>query len=192
MSVQETVRSQIEAPLTDAGLVLESVDVTAAGRRRLVRVAVDRPVAGADGAVTAPTQALTLDEIADATRVVSDVLDESDAMGSQPYTLEVSSPGVDRPLTLPRHHQRNVGRLVTLSFDDAAPVTGRIVEASPDEVTLEIPAAGKTPAARATHPYADITKAVVQVEFNRPDAADDLADDGEFADDDLAGSTDDA
>ncbi|WP_427385132.1 ribosome maturation factor RimP [Janibacter sp. G56] len=192
MSVQETVRSQIEAPLTDAGLVLESVDVTAAGRRRLVRVAVDRPVAGADGAVTAPTQALTLDEIADATRVVSDVLDESDAMGSQPYTLEVSSPGVDRPLTLPRHHQRNVGRLVTLSFDDAAPVTGRIVEASPDEVTLEIPAAGKTPAARATHPYADITKAVVQVEFNRPDAADDLVDDGEFADDDLAGSTDDA
>jgi len=79
---------------------LESVRVGSAGRRRLLRVIVD-----ADGGVS-------LDGIALVSREVSARLDATGAMGEAPYTLEVSSPGVDRPLTLPRHWRRAVGRLV--------------------------------------------------------------------------------
>ena len=83
-----------------AGMDLESVRVGSAGRRRLLRVIVD-----ADRGVS-------LDGIALVSREVSARLDATGAMGEAPYTLEVSSPGVDRPLTLPRHWRRAVGRLV--------------------------------------------------------------------------------
>ena len=71
------------------------MEITPAGKRRILRIAVDK-----DGGVT-------LDDVAEATREISRVLDASDAMGEQPYTLEVTSRGVDRPLTLPRHWRRN-------------------------------------------------------------------------------------
>ena len=112
--------------------------------------------------------AFDLDEVADATRVVGDALDASPAMGEQPYTLEVSSPGVGRPLTEPRHFRRNVGRLVTAHHDGTA-VTGRIAAASAREVTLELPATRTTPARTETLSYAVVERAVVEVEFARPD-----------------------
>ena len=93
-------------PLRALGLDLEAVDITPAGKRRILRVAVDK-----DGGVT-------LDEVAEATREVDRVLDDSDVMGEQPYTLEVTSRGVDRPLTLPRHWRRNADRLVKVTFAD--------------------------------------------------------------------------
>ena len=96
------------------GLDVEAVEVTPAGKRRVLRVAVDK-----DGGVT-------LDDVADATREVYRVLDESDVMGEQPYTLEVTSRGVDRPLTLPRHWRRNEDRLVKVTLADGGEVTGRI------------------------------------------------------------------
>ena len=89
------------APVMRAvGLDLESVRIGTAGRRRLLRVIVD-----ADGGVS-------LDDIALVSREVSARLDGTGAMGDAPYTLEVSSPGVDRPLTEPRHWRRAAGRLV--------------------------------------------------------------------------------
>ena len=101
---QDAIRDRIEAELADPlralGLDVEAVEITPAGKRRVLRVAVDK-----DGGVT-------LDDVADATREVSRVLDDSDVMGEQPYTLEVTSRGVDRPLTLPRHWRRNADRLV--------------------------------------------------------------------------------
>ena len=90
------------------GLDLEAVELTPAGRRRVLRVAVDK-----DGGVT-------LDDVAEATKEVSRLLDASDVMGEQPYTLEVTSPGIDRPLTLPRHWRRNAGRLVKVTTHDGA------------------------------------------------------------------------
>ena len=109
MSTDQT-RDRLAGVLTDpllpAGLDVEAVELTPAGSRRLLRVAVDK-----DGGVT-------LDDIADATREVSRVLDDTDAMGEQPYTLEVTSPGVDRPLTLPRHWRRNQDRLVKVTLAD--------------------------------------------------------------------------
>ena len=98
----------LEKPLATSGLDLEGVEISQAGRRSLVRVLVDQ-----DGGVT-------LDDIADATRLVSDVLDQTDVLGESPYTLEVTSPGIDRPLTLPRHWRRNVDRLVKVTTTVAA------------------------------------------------------------------------
>ena len=117
---QDITRDRIEAELADPlralGLDIEAVEITPAGNRRVLRIAVDK-----DGGVT-------LDDVAEATRAVDVVLEESDVMGKQPYTLEVTSRGVDRPLTLPRHWRRNAGHLVKITFADETSVTGRIGE----------------------------------------------------------------
>jgi ribosome maturation factor RimP len=151
---QDATRDRIEQELVDPlralGLDIEAVEVTPAGKRRILRVAVDQ-----DGGVT-------LDEVAEATREVNRVLDESDVMGEMPYTLEVTSRGVDRPLTLPRHWRRNAGRLVAVTFADGRSATGRIRDSNDDSVTLEVSGTEQQVA------YDDVTKALVQVEFNRP------------------------
>lgn len=151
---QDTTRDRIEAELDDPlralGLDIEAVEITPAGKRRILRIAVDK-----DGGVT-------LDEVAEATREVNDVLDGSDVMGEQPYTLEVTSRGVDRPLTLPRHWRRNAGRLVKVTFTDGSSATGRIRDSGEESVTLEVSGKQRTVA------YAEVAKALVQVEFNRP------------------------
>jgi ribosome maturation factor RimP len=167
MTTADSIRPALQEALSRSGLVLEDVAVTPAGRRRVVKVLVDRALAEAE-TVTEPTAPLTLDEVADATHLVSDALDASDLMGEQPYTLEVSSPGVGRPLTEPRHFRRNVGRLVT-AHHDGGEITGRVTSASAGEVTLEVPATRKTPARTETLSYAEVERAVVQVEFARPD-----------------------
>lgn len=157
---QDAIRDRIEAELDDhlraLGLDIEAVDITPAGKRRILRIAVDK-----DGGVT-------LDEVAEATREVNRVLDESDVMGEQPYTLEVTSRGVDRPLTLERHWRRNARRLVKVTFDDGETVTGRIIEAAADSVSLDVDGSRREVA------YAEVKKALVQVEFNRqtPDDGD--------------------
>ncbi|WP_371401522.1 ribosome maturation factor RimP [Kribbella sp. NBC_00662] len=131
------------------GCDLEAADVTPAGRRRLLRVLVDR-----DGGIS-------LDDVADVTRAISKALDADDIMGDGAYTLEVSSPGVDRPLTLPRHWRRNVRRLVAVTLNSGGKVTGRIKSASEEAAELDVNGKARTVA------YADVAKAKVQIEFNR-------------------------
>jgi ribosome maturation factor RimP len=133
-----------------AGMDLESVRVTAAGRRRLLRVVVDR-----DGGVS-------LDDAATISRQLSAALDEVAVMGDFPYTLEVSSPGVDRPLTDPRHWRRAVGRLVRVTVADAGAVSGRIVAADPEEVTLDVEGTSRR------FGYAALGAGAIQVEFGHP------------------------
>lgn len=179
MSVAEQIRPALGAALTPLGLRMEDLSVVPAGRRRLVRVWVDRAVDDAGPDSTEPVEPLSLDEVADATRAVSDALDDDDAMGEQPYTLEVTSPGIDRPLTAPRHFRRNLGRLVTFTREEGEPVTGRIVRAGEHEVTVEVPAARREPARTVQLPYAGLARAVVQVEFSRSGPADaDAAEEG--------------
>jgi ribosome maturation factor RimP len=140
--------------VTATGHDLEDVTVTSAGRRSLVRVIVD-----ADDGVD-------LDAIADVSRAVSDALDSDSPGGAAfagPYVLEVSSPGVDRPLTDPRHWRRAVGRLVQVAVGDDT-ITGRVRAAAGSGVTLEIAGSLREIA------WADLGKAKVQVEFNRSDA----------------------
>jgi ribosome maturation factor RimP len=147
---RERLVEELTQPLLTIGLDLEVVDLTPAGRRRVLKVAVDK-----DGGVT-------LDDVAEATKEVSRVLDDSDVMGEQPYTLEVTSPGIDRPLALPRHWRRNVGRLVKVSTHDGQTVTGRIVGQDDDAAVLDVDGDERPMA------YSDVAKAHVQVEFNRP------------------------
>ena len=136
-----------------AGFDLESVRVSTAGRRRLLRVVVDT-----DGGPS-------LDDIALLSRSLSAELDSSGVMGEDAYTLEVSSPGVDRPLTEPRHWRRARGRLVRVKVTGEGSVEGRLLAADADGVTLGL-AAGER---RFT--YVDVGAGSVQVEFGRiPDA----------------------
>lgn len=150
---QDATRDRIEAEITDPlramGLDVEAVELTPAGKRRVLRIAVDQ-----DGGVT-------LDDVADATREVNRVLDESDVMGELPYTLEVTSRGVDNPLTLPRHWRRNEDRLVKVVLVEGGDVTGRILASTEQSVTLDVEGSTREV------PYADIAKALVQIEFNR-------------------------
>jgi ribosome maturation factor RimP len=148
-ATRERIEAELGDPLRALGLDIEAVEITPAGNRRVLRIAVDK-----DGGVT-------LDDVADATRAVNEVLDESDVMGKQPYTLEVTSRGVDRPLTLPRHWRRNAGRLVKVTFTDETSVTGRIGDSGEEAVTVEVDGTERDVA------YADVKKALVQVEFNR-------------------------
>jgi ribosome maturation factor RimP len=139
-------------PLAAAGLDVEAIELTPAGKRRMLRVAVDK-----DGGVT-------LDDIADATKEVSRVLDDTDVMGEQPYTLEVTSPGTDRPLTHPRHWRRNRGRLVKVTLAGGRTVTGRIGETDDEAAVLDVD--GSTTPVR----YEDVAKAKVELEFNRKES----------------------
>lgn len=148
-ATRDRITAAVSAPLADLGLDLEAVEVTPAGKRRMLRIAVDR-----DGGVT-------LDDIAEATREVSQAIDDADAMGEAPYTLEVTSRGVDRPLTLPRHWRRNRDRLVKVTTADGETLTGRIGESDDDGVTLDVSGQARSLA------YAEVGKALVQVEFNR-------------------------
>lgn len=154
----------ITDPLAANGLDVEAIELTPAGKRRMLRVAVDR-----DGGVT-------LDDIAEATKEVSRLLDESDVMGEQSYTLEVTSPGTDRPLTLPRHWRRNTDRLVKVTRTDGTTLVGRIRSADDDAVDLEVAGAQQRVS------YDAVAKAKVEIEFNRrpdPEAAGAGADDEE-------------
>ena len=139
----------VERCVASLGLDLEHLDVRDAGKNRLVRVAVD-----SDSGVG-------IDEIAAATRAVSVALDDDGTMGEAPYTLEVTSRGVDRPLTLPRHWRRNADRLVRVTLQDGDVVEGRIGPS--DDTGVDI----VTKAARRRLDYADVAKAVVQIELNR-------------------------
>jgi ribosome maturation factor RimP len=143
------VSAAVTGPLESLGLDVEAVELTPAGKRRVLRIAVDK-----DGGVT-------LDDVAAATRAINDVLDATSALGEHPYTLEVTSRGVDRPLTLPRHWRRNATRLVKVTLADGETVTGRIGESDDERVTLDVDGTERAVA------YADVRKALVQIEFNR-------------------------
>jgi ribosome maturation factor RimP len=155
--VEPAELERLLAPIVRAaGLDLESVRVASAGRRRLLRVVVD-----ADGGVS-------LDDIALVSREASARLDDTGAMGEAPYTLEVSSPGVDRPLTQPRHWRRATGRLVRVPVTgpggEAATLEGRVITAGQAAVTLEV--GGE----QREFGYAELGPGHVQVEFGRPEA----------------------
>lgn len=136
-----------------AGYDLEDITVTSAGRRSLVRVIVD----GDDG--------VDLDAVAEVSRAVSDVLDDGDAFAG-PYVLEVSSPGVDRPLTEQRHWRRAHGRLVNVPVGEQT-VTGRVQDTTGDGVVLDVDG---TPREIA---WADLGAGRVQIEFHRKTAGED-------------------
>jgi ribosome maturation factor RimP len=169
------VRALAEPLVAALDCDLEDVVIRQAGKRRLVRVVVDH-----DGG-------LPLDLVAELSRAISRALDEQDPLGQAPYVLEVSSPGVDRPLTLPRHWRRATGRLVEVHRRDGGSVLGRLVGTDDEAATLEVD--GVT--VRIAH--ATVARATVQVEFTRADEADlPDADDADAEADDADAEADDA
>lgn len=150
--VRERIRAVVEPVATEHGYDVEELKVSRAGRRTLVRVLVDR-----DGGVD-------LDAVAEVSRTLSKALDAAESadgpFASGSYTLEVSSPGVDRPLTLPRHWRRNVGRLVSVSLGDEK-VTGRVLAADDRGVELDLAGGPRTVT------YGELGSGRVQLEFSR-------------------------
>ncbi|MGB3184391.1 MAG: ribosome maturation factor RimP [Ornithinimicrobium sp.] len=149
------------AGLHSTGVVVDDIVLSSAGRRRLLRVFVARDLSALDSDdLTSTVEPLSLDEVAQATRTLNDVLDHDDAMGEQPYTLEVSSVGVATPLTRPEHFRRNVSRLVQIIDDAGVERTSRLLAASSEGIQLQA-SQGQWLA------YDKISRATVQVEFNR-------------------------
>lgn len=162
---RQAVTELLEPVVAASGLEIDRVETAAAGRRTVLRVFLDGD--GPEG------RGPSLDQIADATRAISKALDASPVPGNAPYLLEVSSRGVSRPLTEPRHFRRNLGRLVVLSLAGGGSLTGRIAAADDDGVRLDVDGAERRLG------YAELARAVVQVELNRLPADDeaDAADD---------------
>lgn len=153
----DRIAELLEPVLAKAGLDLEAIELTPAGKRRVLRVVVDSD------------QGVDLDTVGEVSRDVDEALDASDVMGDQAYVLEVTSPGVDRPLTLPRHWRRSRGRLVKVDLVEGGDLTGRVTESDDQGVILDVKGRPRT------LDYEQIAKAKVQVEFRREadiDAAD--------------------
>jgi ribosome maturation factor RimP len=149
MALNDTIAELITPAIEKAGFFLEEVHIATPGKHRIVTCIVDGE------------SALNLDQVTSVSRDISALLDEAPFMGETPFTLEVTSPGVDRPLTKPRHFKKNKDRLLRIVKTDGSVVTGRIKESSDSTVTLTEKETDFDVA------LSDIKKALVEIEFNR-------------------------
>ncbi len=158
MSLTQSITDLISPAVTEAGFFLEEVQIASPGSHRIVTCVVDGQIP------------LNLDQVTVASRLISELLDSADFMGETPFTLEVTSPGVDRPLTQPRHWTKNLTRLIKVTLSDGTITTGRLTEFNEVNATLVENIKGRLK--EHTVVFADIKRAVVEIEFNRKDASD--------------------
>ena len=147
MSLVFELRELLDPLVQKAGFILEEVKVTPLGRRRQISVIVD-------GEERNPN----LDEVASLSRAISAQLDDYSGLGDSPFTLEVTSPGIDRPLTELHHWRKNLGRLVKILTKEDKEISGRIAEVNTGKVRID----------DAIFDFESIKRAQVQIEFNRP------------------------
>ena len=147
MSLVFELRELLDPLVQKAGFILEEVKVTPLGRRRQISVIVD-------GEERNPN----LDEVASLSRAISAQLDDYSGLGDSPFTLEVTSPGIDRPLTELRHWRKNLGRLVKILTKEDKEISGRIAEVNTGKVRID----------DVIFDFESIKRAQVQIEFNRP------------------------
>lgn len=150
MSLNANIAELLSPVITRAGFVLEEVSVTPAGKRRIVSVVIDREESNP-----------SLDEVTLVSKEVSAILDDYSQLGSMPFTLEVTTPGVDRPLTQPRHWRKNIGRLVKVTPIEGEKYIARIKSVSNEGVILDFQDE------ESTVNFSDIRRAVIEIEFNR-------------------------
>jgi ribosome maturation factor RimP len=155
MALKDQISELVTPAVSDLGFYLEDVHVATPGSHRIVTCIVDGDAS------------LNLDQVTSVSRVISELLDEAAFMGETPFTLEVTSPGVDRPLTQPRHFAKNVDRLLKIIKLDGSEITGRILSNTDTDVTLTVTVKKET--VEQTLSLADIKRAVVEIEFNRKD-----------------------
>ncbi|MFX0576678.1 ribosome maturation factor RimP [Nocardia nepalensis] len=169
MPTEERVSQLVAGLVERRGFDLEGVEISTTGKhvdaQARVKVIVDSDAAS------------DLDSIAKLSADLSEVLDEAGDFGETPYLLEVTSPGIDRPLTADRHWRRAQGRKVRIKLRAGAPspdpkssdkFEARVGVLADDTVALVL--GGKNKPHRVHIPVADIAEAVVQVEFNPPGA----------------------
>ena len=155
MALTDSIAELIEPAVTAQGFYLEEVQLVSPGKHRIVTCIVDGEIS------------LNLDQVTAVSRAISELLDEAPIMGDTPFTLEVTSPGVDRPLTKPRHFAKNIDRLLKITKTDGVVVTGRITSNTESEVVLIV--VSKKETTEVTVAISDIKRAVVEIEFNRKD-----------------------
>lgn len=165
------LRDVAEQAVRPLGLHVDDVTVTPVGSRQVVRVTVERDLAHLDPAdETSLIPPISLDDVADASRAIDAALEADLAAvpGAGPYVLEVSSPGVERPLREPQHFRRNVGRLVSIQTTDGERVHGRLTGAGRDRLTLAVPVpGGEDRNLERCLPLDRVAHGRVQVEFTR-------------------------
>jgi ribosome maturation factor RimP len=148
MALKDQIFELVDPLVNKAGLVLEEVHVQTPGKHRFVTIIVDSETG------------LNLDQVTDASRLIGEALDGANFMGETPYTLEVTSPGVDRPLTAPRHWRKNIDRLVKVTKSDGEVFKARILSADDSQAVLD----------NGAIEYGDIKRAIIEVEFNRKES----------------------
>jgi ribosome maturation factor RimP len=153
MSLSDKITELVQPAVEQAGFFLEDVHVVSPGKHRIITCIVDGQTP------------LNLDQVTSVSRDISELLDGADFMDDTAFTLEVTSPGVDRPLTLPRHWQKNLNRLVKVVKLDGSVVNGRITTIEDANVVLIEDIKGKT----KEHALSlnDVKRATVEIEFNR-------------------------
>ena len=145
MGKKEEISAAITPALSDLGFYLEDITITSAGRRSMITVIVDGDTH------------LSLDQVTVATKAISEIVENIQSLGQAPFTLEVTSPGLDRPLTKPRHWRKNIDRLVKIVLLDGKEIKGRIKAASEDSATVD----------QSEITFADIKRASLEVEFKQ-------------------------
>jgi ribosome maturation factor RimP len=155
MALTDSIAELIEPAVSAQGYFLEEVQLVSPGKHRIITCIVDGQTP------------LNLDQVTSVSRAISELLDESPIMGDTPFTLEVTSPGIDRPLTKPRHFAKNNDRLLKVTKTDGDVVTGRILSNTDTDVTLSVTV--KKEISEIVIDFVDIKRAVVEIEFNRKD-----------------------
>jgi ribosome maturation factor RimP len=145
MGKKEEISAAITPALSDLGFYLEDITITSAGRRSMLTVIVDGDTH------------LSLDQVTVATKAISEIVENIQSLGQAPFTLEVTSPGLDRPLTKPRHWRKNIDRLVKIVLLDGKEVKGRVKDATEISATVD----------EQVVKFSDIKRATLEIEFKQ-------------------------
>ena len=145
MGKKEEISAAITPALSDLGFYLEDITITSAGRRSMLTVIVDGDTH------------LSLDQVTVATKAISEIVENIQSLGQVPFTLEVTSPGLDRPLTKPRHWRKNIDRLVKIVLSDGKEIKGRVKDATEISATVD----------EQVVKFSDIKRATLEIEFKQ-------------------------
>ncbi len=145
MNKKEEIAAAITPTIESLGFYLEDLNITSAGRRSMLTVIVDGDTH------------LTLDQVTSVTKAIGEIVENIQSLGQTPFTLEVTSPGIDRPLTKPRHWKKNIDRLVKVVLQDTSEVKGRIKNSNQETATID----------DKLIKFTDIKRATLEVEFKQ-------------------------
>ena len=145
MSSKEQIAAAITPAIESLGFYVEDIAITSAGKRSMLTVIVDGDTH------------LSLDQVTVATKAISEIVENLPTLGNNPFTLEVTSPGLDRPLTKPRHWQKNKDRLIKIILNDGKEITGRIKDSTQSAVTVD----------EQVINFADMKRATLEIEFKQ-------------------------